>query len=81
MTLWLLDPKTKERSVSLTLLVGSGVVLAVCGILQVLGKTQSVGPFSEMFYSCTALYFSRRLTISGKNYSSDPATQIEGKLE
>ena len=80
MQLWTKDPNTNLPSVSLTLLVLS-VILTVCaGILQMLGKVQSVSVFPEMMYSFTALYLGRRLNISGKAFSSDQATDIQQKV-
>lgn len=69
--LWVTDPVTKNKSVSLTMLMLSGVLIITFGILQIFGKVQSVGPFDNMFWSSAALYFGRRLGINGKNYSAD----------
>lgn len=77
---WITDPKDKLESVSLTLLVLSLFLLIGLGIAQVLGKIQSVGPFTELFYSSVALYFGRRLNIGGKPYSADEAESIEEKI-
>lgn len=64
------DPKTKEKSVSFTMLVIALISLVSAGILQVMGKTDTTGPFAELLYTSTALYFGRRLKVSGKDYES-----------
>lgn len=58
--MWLLDPKTSKRSVSLTMLTVSFVSIIGCAFAHVLGKLDSTGPLLELFYACSALYFGRR---------------------
>jgi hypothetical protein len=79
--LWLIDPKTKEESVSLTLAIFCTFLLTGAGIAQVLGKINTLGPFVEMFFSSWALYFGRRFSVNGKSYSSDKAEDIKQKVE
>lgn len=68
--LYFTDPVTDKPSVSLTMGIIASAILIVAGVLQVLGKTQGVGPFMEMFWGSWALYFGRRLSFAGKDYSS-----------
>lgn len=79
--MWLLDPKTEEKSVSLTLLVCSFILLVLVGVMQVLNKVTTTGPFAELFYSATALYFGRRLNFGGKVFTSEVATEINTTLQ
>lgn len=74
------DPSTGQKSVSLTLLVASFIAVAAAGGLQVAGLVSSTGPFLELFYSASALYFGRRLNIKGANYSSDKASDLAEKV-
>lgn len=61
--MWMIDPTTKQPSVSLTQLVASFTMLVVLGGLQVFKVIDGVGIFSELFYASVALYFSRRMTF------------------
>lgn len=79
--LWITDPKTKESSVSLTILILFTVCNVVAAFLQVFGKVSTVSVFPEMFYSSVALYFGRRLSINGKAFTSEKAESIEEKVK
>lgn len=80
-SVWLNDPKTKEKSVSLTILVYSFILLIVVGVFQVLNKVATTGPFSELFYSSVALYFGRRLNFGGKVFTSETASETVQTVE
>jgi len=81
MTLWLKDPKTNEASVSLTLLMISFLATVVAGVLNMTGIVATTSIFTELTYSCVALYFSRRFSFNGKSFSSEPAAEIEKKVD
>ena len=72
---WVVDPRTKEISVSLTLLMITflGSIVA-CG-LEMAGKIESTSSIVELFYATTALYFGRRMSFGGKAFSSDAAPE------
>lgn len=74
--MWLNDPKTQEKSVSLTILVYSFILLLVIGVLQVMNKVTTTGPFTELFYSSVALYFGRRLNFGGRIFTSETASEV-----
>lgn len=78
---WMIDPKTKEASVSLTILIISLILLIIAGGLQVAKVVESVSIFPEMFYSSLALYFGRKMNVSNKLFSSEKAEQVEQKLK
>ncbi len=60
--LFVLDPKSKERSISLTLLLISfGAVLAASG-LEMAGVIKTVSVVPELFFACAGLYFGRKYT-------------------
>lgn len=80
MNFWLKDPITHVRSVSLTLLVATFVFTILAGITHMLGYANSTSLFAEMFYSAVALYFGRRLRISGKTYTSAKAEEVEKEV-
>jgi hypothetical protein len=69
--MWLTDPKTNEKSVTLTFLTLSFIALFVVSVLSIMGKVASVGAFEELLYSTAALYFGRRFSIKGKSYSGN----------
>lgn len=60
MTLWLRDPKTKEYSVSLSLMVISFVALLCASTLHLAKMTENTSSLTELFGICTSLYFGRR---------------------
>lgn len=69
--MWIIDPSTNTKSVSLTLLLISVGTLIVVGLLQVAGRVSTVGPFENLCYSFVALYFGRRLNVSSKAFTAD----------
>jgi predicted permease len=58
--MWLLDPKDKKPSVSLTLLVISVLALIIVGSLEIMNKINTTSIFEQFFYTQVALYFGRR---------------------
>lgn len=76
--MWWDDPVTKIKSASLTLVVWSFIVLVAVGVLQVFGKVSTTGPFLELFITCAALYFGRRVTFKGQVFASEK-TEGENK--
>ena len=61
--IWVIDPTTKQASVSLTLMAVAVVLFIGLGLLDVLGKIKGIGVFSEFLYTTVALYFGRRLNF------------------
>lgn len=68
--MWLKDPKTSEKSVSLTMLTVSFVSVIGCSFAQIFGYLDGTGPLMELFYATTALYFGRRVKF-GKGEISE----------
>lgn len=77
--MWIKDPTTNKRSVSLTMLVISCLFILVMGSLQVFEKVKTTGPFMELMYSCMALYFGRRFSVNGKTFSANSSTRDDLK--
>lgn len=77
---WVIDPKTKEPSVSLTTLVISLVaVLAAIG-LNIAKLTDQTTPALTFFATAAGLYFSRRIQFGGQVYGNDvTAPEDQGK--
>lgn len=75
---WFHDPVTKKYSVSLTILIYSGLFTLIANALLMAGKVSTVGSATEIFYSSVALYFGRRLNIGGKSFTADA---VEEKLD
>jgi len=73
--MYLVDPKTDKKSVSLTFLVIAFVLLVGFTIAEALELTKLPGSFSELFYACAALYFGRRVQIGSKTFSSEKDTK------
>jgi len=73
--LWVKDPSTDKASVSLTNFVISVTFLLIAGILHMTGKVESTSLAVEYFGISAALYFSRRLNIAGKSFSSDDSKE------
>lgn len=62
---FIIDPKDKMPSVSLTLLVVSFVVLLGASTLHLSKLTENTSSLTELFYACAALYFGRK--VQGKS--------------
>lgn len=58
------DPKTGEKSVSLTILWISVIYLISMGVLQALGKVGDTGMAMEFFGVSSGLYFGRRIDFN-----------------
>lgn len=78
---WLNDPITNLPSVSLTMLLATFILVIASGGLEMFGLVKNTSLFGEMFYTTTALYFGRRLTIKGKLFTSEKAEEILEKVE
>ena len=61
--MWIIDPKTKEPSVSLTFFVLSVGACFLAGGLAAAGKLSTISIFPEMMYTATGLYFGRRFDL------------------
>lgn len=66
---WIPDPKTKEPSVSLTLLVVSFLGLVIVGALEIFQMVKTTSVFETLFMTTSGLYFGRRLSL-GKDTKS-----------
>jgi hypothetical protein len=69
--MYLIDPKNNLKSVTLTFLVISYALLVAASVLQAGEFIKSVGYLPELFYSCSALYFGRRVQVGSKIFSSE----------
>jgi hypothetical protein len=65
------DPITKQPSVSLTNLVVSIILLLVATGLDLAGKVKGTSIVLEYFGVSSALYFSRRININGREFTSE----------
>lgn len=65
------DPLTKQPSVSLTNLVVSILLLLIATGLDLAGKVKGTSIVLEYFGVSSALYFSRRININGREFSSE----------
>lgn len=81
MKLWVTDPTTGQKSVSLTMLLVAVICAVTAGGLQMFGLVETTSLFSEFMYSCVALYFGRRFQVNGKSFNSEKAEAVKEKLE
>lgn len=65
------DPVTNKPSVSLTNLVLSILFLLVAGGLDLAGITKGTSIALEYFGVSSALYFSRRINLNGRNFAAE----------
>lgn len=63
--MYLKDPRSGQKSVSLTLMMVSFASVLVCSFAHMAGKLDSTGPLLELFYATAALYFGRRFKHKG----------------
>ena len=73
--MYLTDPKTNDKSVSLTFLVISFILYVGFSAATALGYAEGIGALSELFYACAALYFGLRIKIGTKSFSVDQKTE------
>ena len=71
MNLWVQDPKTKEPSVSLSMLLITFVGVMIAAGLNMAGKIENVSCMTELFYANVALYFGRRFSVNKTTASSE----------
>lgn len=74
--IWMDDPKTKEPSVSLTMLVVSFVGVLVAAGLQMSNVIKDTSVMTEIFYANVALYFGRKFSAGSKSYETE-STSID----
>ena len=74
MPLWITDPKTKEPSVSLSMLVVVFVGTLIAACLNMADIVKDTSCMTELFYANVALYFGRRFTV-GKTTASSEKTE------
>ncbi len=70
MNIFLRDPKDKQPSVTLTMLVISFLALLSASTLHLSKFTDHTSSLSELFYACCSLYFGRRLNFAGKTFDN-----------
>jgi hypothetical protein len=64
MNLWINDPRTQEKSVSLTILITSMLVNISAIVLQGMGKIESASAAENFFMVACGLYFGRKFSTS-----------------
>lgn len=77
--MWLIDPKTKEKSVTLTLLFLSFLLVIGAIICQIIGKVDSTSVSLELFYACLANYFGRKFDFKRVKTGKDESTELSQK--
>ena len=77
----LIDPRTKERSVSFTMVIITFVALMIAQGLFIFGKVNNTAQLLEIFISTASLYFGCHISYKGNTYSADKAQQIIEKVE
>lgn len=78
--IWMDDPKTKEPSVSLSMLVVSFVGVLVAAGLHMSDIVKDTSVMTEIFYANVALYFGRRFTAGNKSYGLE-STNVDQPKE
>jgi hypothetical protein len=69
--MWIKDPKSNEKSVSLTLMSIAFVIACLLVIGEALGKCKANSAYLELFYATAALYFSRKVNVKGSSFSME----------
>ena len=75
--MYLTDPKTGEKSVTLTFLVVSFLLFSGFAAASALGHVKDVNSLSELFYACAALYFGRRVKVGTKTFEMNQGKKDE----
>lgn len=79
--MWLKDPVTKKRSVSLTFATITFIAVLVSGTLEILEKVKSTGPFLELFYGTLGMYITRRFSFSSRGLSVNSGNKEEEEVK
>ena len=66
--IWMDDPKTKEPSVSLTMLTVSFLGILIAAGLHMADIVKDTSVLTEVFYANVALYFGRKFNSSTKTF-------------
>lgn len=66
--MYLVDPKTNKKSVSLTFLVITFLLYTGFSVGKALEYVNQIGSLAELFYACAALYFGRRVKVGTKAF-------------
>jgi len=73
---YMIDPKTGEPSVSLTMLNIAIAAYLIAAGLSLVGIVSGVGPLQEFLYTTTALYFGRRFSFGSKgDFGNDSSSK------
>jgi len=70
--MWLKDPVSKKKSVSLTFASIAFITVLITGGLEAFGKVNNTGPFLELFYGTLGMYITRRFSFNSKGLSVNP---------
>jgi len=62
--MWIVDPRTKEQSVSVTLLITSFVICVIAIGLEISGVVKSTSVAFELYGAAAALYAGRKFTTA-----------------
>ena len=77
----LIDPRTKQRSISFTMLIITFIALLVSQGLLIFGKVNNTGQLLEIFISTCSLYFGTHVIYKGQEYGADKVQKIEQTIE
>jgi hypothetical protein len=77
--MWVTDPKTGEKSVSLTVLALSTVVMVVAIGLQLSGIAKDVSLATEWWFGAAGLYWGRKFTTSKGQVGPEPLEKEDAK--
>lgn len=75
MSVWLTDPKTGEKSVSLTILIVATVGIVAAIGLQIAGLAKDVSLAQEWWFGAAGLYWGRKFTTAKGNSMGGLADQ------
>jgi len=82
MNLWINDPRTKEKSVSLTILIVSTIVNIAAIALQGYGKIESASAAENFFMVACGLYFGRKFSSAkGAVLEEQPKEEVKEESE
>jgi hypothetical protein len=73
--MYLIDPKDKEPSVSLTITIAT--YLPLLGLSIKLALEGNLDPLTNLFFATAALYFGRRINYSKKTLSGEKEIKSE----
>lgn len=69
--MWLKDPKTKEESITVTIVVITLLIACIGAIVEFCGIGKAPNAAIDLFWGSLAGYVGRKFMVNGKSFNGD----------